>query len=24
MLLRKDPWNKETMIRQSAGIAVTV
>jgi transposase len=24
MLLRKEPWNKETMIRQSAGIAVAV
>ena len=24
MLLRQEPWNKETMIRQSAGIAVAV
>ena len=24
MLLRKEPWNKETMIRQPAGIAVAV
>ena len=24
MLLRKEPWNKENMVRQSAGIAVAV